>query len=304
MTDAPAYIPSVDPRGPVDSLRNYVANHGALVVRGLLPFDEVSSLGKHTLSLVLGSRWGQPDNDGVRGRGRVGSRGWWEMYRAVQSLEQLHRLAHSPELHGVVSRILDRRRLLNHARRPVAIVGPSMHVRPYQDHMTVQGTPDVISAWIPLSDVPTAWGPEIASGPPPERLLPLTVDDEGGVGIECPDYDWIRPENPLRPGDVLLVHSLCVRRIPSNSESAPQLALEARLQGAYEPVTEASLLPHHYPRVPAWGSTASGWNDRSWIATPRIKHVVPFVVPRTMETWHLDVPRRKSRLLGDRGSGR
>ena len=65
-------------------------------------------------------------------------------------------------------------------------------------------------------------------------------------------------ELPMRAGDVLLFHSLCVHRgVPNTTPDRVRLSVDYRYQGISQPITPGSLLPHFNRRT--WDEIYAGW---------------------------------------------
>ncbi|MBN6051723.1 phytanoyl-CoA dioxygenase family protein, partial [Nonomuraea sp. RK-328] len=301
--------------GDPAELRRRLREHGMLLFRGLLPEGRVAELCARFTEVLRRHDWlaadttGTPDTADIGGAGtedglrpaanrRDGSPRWWRMYEDLQKVELMHRMAHAPRLVEVMRTILGKP-LLNHTRRQVSLVHPGFWIPPHQEHTYVQGTPDVLTAWVPFTTFP--------AGPGTLRVLreravpgvrPLTVLETGGVEarVEPGEGDWWRAPD-LGPGDVVVMHALATRAVDENVSPYLRGAVEYRYQSAREPVCFASLRPHHYPRVPGWEEIAAGWSERRWLRVPLRVRQVDFLLPDNQETWHELLPRPVSRLV-------
>jgi hypothetical protein len=271
-------------------------------VESLLPADLVVDVAERVRDVLAGHGW--VERDGARSwtstrRVRDGSPGWWEMYEDVQRLEALHRLAHHPDLVAAVEAVVGGR-VLNHPRRVVRVVQPAFWVPPYQEFLPVQGTPDVITAVVPLHDDPSSLRLLREDGARhlrPVHELPAT----GGVTAQAPGLDdpaWAAPV--VRPGDVTLVHGMTVQACVENTTDELRVAALFRLQRRTEPVCKASLKPHHYSRLPDWPSMTEGWSDRRWVRVPRVRRNARFVLPTAIDQWAASVDVPDSTLMPPR----
>jgi len=127
-------------------------------------------------------------------------------------------------------------------------------------------------------------------------VLPMRQLSQAGVTLaDEDDPDWTVVD--LRSGDVVLLHSLTVHELTPNRSSDVDLYAEYRIQDARDPVSPASLVPHHYPRIPSAGELSRGWSSRRWIRRPLVTRTQHFLMPPNVETWHTLLDPSESRLL-------
>ncbi|MGW7478124.1 phytanoyl-CoA dioxygenase family protein [Nonomuraea muscovyensis] len=300
--------------GDPAALRRRLREQGMLLFRGLLPEARPAELRARFAAVLRRHDWladATPDSaaatatDGDGGGGlrpaanrRDGSPRWWRMYEDLQSVELMHELAHAPQLVRLMTAILGKP-LLNHTRRQVSLMHPGFWIPPHQEHTYVQGTPDVLTAWVPFTAFPADGGTlRVLRERAVPGVRPLTVHDSGGVEavVEPGEGDWWRAPD-LGPGDVVVMHALATRAVDENVSPFLRGAVEYRYQSSREPVCLASLRPHHYPRVPGWEVLAAGWNDRRWLRVPLRVRQVDFLLPERQESWHELLPRPVSRLV-------
>ncbi|WP_344577041.1 phytanoyl-CoA dioxygenase family protein [Nonomuraea roseoviolacea] len=295
--------------GDPAELRRRLREHGMLLFRGLLPERRLAELRARFTEVLRRHDWLADDSGGgaagTEGEGlrpaanrRDGSPRWWRMYEDLQKVELMHRAAHAPQLVEVMRAVLGKP-LLNHTRRQVSLVHPGFWVPPHQEHTYVQGTPDVLTAWVPFTPFPAGRGTlRVLRERAVPGVRPLTVLDTGGVEarIEPDEGDWWRAPD-LGPGDVVVMHALATRAVDENVTPYLRGAVEYRYQSAREPVCFASLRPHHYPRVPGWEEIAAGWSQRRWLRVPLRVRQVDFLLPDNQETWHELLPHPVSRLV-------
>ncbi|SFO39652.1 MULTISPECIES: phytanoyl-CoA dioxygenase family protein [Actinomadura] len=287
------------------AIRERIRRDGFVVLKGLLPPGEVTGL-RGLVAGVLADHGhlkdGAPPDDLVPDANRRdGSPGWWHMYEDLQRLEAMHRLAHHPALTGP-ARATVGGRLLNHPRRYLSLVPPGFRIPPHQEYLQIQGTPDVLTAWIPLTrSGPDTCALRVLRESGPRRVRPLTTLPApfGGAEAEAPPADdpawWVGTD--LVPGDVVLLHGLTVWGCDENRSPGLAGSLWARYQPARLPVCRASLHPHHYPRLPGWKALTRGWSSRRWVRTPWPRREAPFVLARTLEDWHREVPPPAAELV-------
>lgn len=272
---------------------------GALYFPSLLPDEPIAALRADLAQALSSHDWLAEHNSPYdlipRTLARHGAPGWWRLYQAMQSVERFHALAHAHELLTVVTRLLGGR-ILNHPRRQVTMISPGFWIPPYQEHLYVQGTADVLTAWIPLD---AGASPQILGEKAPRQLRAVNRDAHNGVGITLTSDEetWLAPDAEPRRGDVILTHAMAIRRTPRHTGPDLRLSVEFRYQPAFEPIARGSLMPHHYPRIAGWPELSRLWSSRRWIRTPLVKHVVEFVMPTEIEQWHLLVPQHRSALV-------
>ncbi|MET7463076.1 phytanoyl-CoA dioxygenase family protein [Nonomuraea sp. NPDC005501] len=287
------------------ALRRRLREDGMLLFRGLLPEARLAELRARFTEVLRRHDWlatGE-DTDGDGGlrpaaNRRDGSPRWWRMYEDLQRVELMHELAHAPRLVEAMRAVLGKP-LLNHTRRQVSLVHPGFWIPPHQEHTYVQGTPDVLTAWVPFTAFPEDGGTlRVLRERSVPGVRPLTVLDTGGVEavVEPGEGDWWRAP-ALGPGDVVVMHALATRALDENVSPYLRGAVEYRYQSSREPVCFASLRPHHYPRVPGWEELAAGWSERRWLRVPLRVRQVDFLLPDRQESWHELLPRPVSRLV-------
>ncbi|MCG6157647.1 hypothetical protein, partial [Rubinisphaera margarita] len=220
-----------------------------------------------------------------------GSAGWWQCYAGLQRIEGIHRLAFEQDVVDAVREALGGA-VFSHGRRPISIVFPGHWIPPHQDFVTVQGTPDTLTAWIPLlANVNGEFVLRIADQSLRPIVAPLSHMREGGVGIrtEAAKIE-LRPVG-VELGDAILLHGMTIYEVMANNSSIINFACMHRFQRDDHLVCEASLYPHHYPRVPDWPVLSKGW-EREWISFPDRLNISKFKLPRHIEQWHevLEVP--------------
>jgi hypothetical protein len=250
------------------------------------------------LMQILGQP-GYPDRENSAGRSArqlAGNTLRWAKYRLAQSLESLHALSQHPGLVEVAEHILECEPYC-HPRRIIDVLPPRHWIPPHQDHFAIQGTVDVIVAWIPL-EPRAGTGPNLrVSAWDGKGLRPLRW--VGGVGAEndlSPQaHAWQLREFEL--GDIAIYHCLVSHYVGVNIDSAERIALEFRYQRSHEEICLASLRPHNFPRVPDWSSLSREWSTRRWVARPPRARIVPFHMPLKIEDWHKELKLQKSSLL-------
>lgn len=272
-------------------LRTRLREDGFLLLRGLIPAHEVRRVRSRVLAALGRVGWlaaGSDPEDAVPGprphhdRGRrdgepVRDPEWAVGYRAVQSLEVLHALAHHPELTAVLRRLLGEQPVV-HPRKiaRISFPGSSFPTPPHQDAV-FNKTVDVLTAWVPLGGCPRSLGGlRLLHGS--TRLGELAVEAGDGLGgervrIDEDDPRWLGCD--YRAGDVVLFHSWTVHTAPANHGDRLRLSVDFRYQSAREPVKLAALLPHGHSAgtLPGWSELTSGWASTRWVEVGQAVHV-------------------------------
>lgn len=285
-----------------DVLRRRLGRDGFLYLPSLLPRVSVLEVRGAIRDELSGSGWlasGRTCDDLVpRNSARHGAPGWWRMYQRLQALERFHALAYTSALVGVVGQVIGGR-VLNHPRRQVTMTSPGFWIPPHQEHLHIQGTADVLTAWVPLVPLGPGEGLQVLAEDAARRLRPVVRDRHDGVRIPLRSEEgtWWAAERGFRLGDVVLVHAIAIRRTMRHNGPGLLLSVEFRYQPAFEPVTKGALLPQHYPRLPGWNQLTRGWSSKRWLRTPLIMHVVPYVMPSRIEQWHRLLPKPSSTIV-------
>ena len=209
---------------------------------------------------------------------------WRRGYRAVQSLEPLHAIAHDARLLEVVGMLLGPR-VIVHPRKiaRISFPGTSFPTPPHQDCLFNRPAVDVLTAWIPLGDYDEQDGTlRLLSGSP--HWGPLELRESEGLGGEAVDVGvddprWIGGD--YEAGDVVLFHSFTVHMAPANRGSQVRLSLDARYQTTGEAIKPQALLPHHFTSqvLPAWHELTAGWSSTRWVEVPLPVRVATVVQP-------------------------
>lgn len=264
------------PGEPGQTLRGRYDEHGYLLLRGVLPADEVVALREDILRLLDGQGWldrEHPLADGivdheafarvpdevVRHKGLVVGA---EVYGQIYRLESFHRLAHHPNLVLACGTVLDAE-VLVHPRTiaRVMIPSPRVHATPaHQDFIHVQGSARCVTSWIPLGDCPRELGSlTVLAGSHRDGVLSYR-EAKGAGDLEAylceRGYRW--HETDLAAGDILLFNSLTVHRaLPNRTGDRVRLSVDYRYQPVDEPVDRGTLLPH--VGVGTWQEVYADW---------------------------------------------
>jgi ectoine hydroxylase-related dioxygenase (phytanoyl-CoA dioxygenase family) len=271
--------------GQAEALRDRLADDGFLFFRDFLPAAAVAEVRAGVLEAVGQEGWLAAGTEAEDRRPgpvvvREADDNWWGGYQRIQSLECFHRLAYEERLLTLAGDLLGGP-VLVHPRKiaRVTFPGSDYPTPPHQDFPFIQGTPDVLTFWLPLADCSAEDGAL--------RVLRRSqyaglrsrepTPGVGGVGVPVSaSEEWATTS--YRPGDVLVFHSLTVHWAPPNRGERLRLSCDYRYQLATEPVVEGSLLPHYWPRIPGWDVLTDGWSTTRWVKTaeePAISEMLP-----------------------------
>ena len=263
--------------GDREALRHRLAEEGFLFFRDLLPTAVVSEVRAGVLRAVEQEGWlagGAQPEDRLPGPVivREADDNWWPAYQKIQSLECFHRLAHDDRLVGLAVELVGGP-VLVHPRKIARVTFPASDypTPPHQDFPLIQGTPDVLTFWLPLAACsPRDGALRVLCRSQHNGLRPpVRTPGVGGVSValrQGEEENWA--STSYRPGDVLVFHSLTVHWAPPNRGERLRLSCDFRYQLAADPVVEGSLLPHYWPTVPGWDVLTEGWSTRRWVAGP------------------------------------
>jgi hypothetical protein len=270
------------------ALRARLAEDGYVFLRSFLDRSTVLDVRARVLGALAGEGWLAEGSDpaaalpGTPIR-READEHWWDGYSAIQRLEPFHRLAHDPALVGLTGRLLDVDEVLVHPRKIGRVTYPAsgMPTPPHQDFPFIQGTVDVLTAWVPFGDYAVDFGPlRILQGSHRDGYLAHgPTFGVGGLGVTADDDDPRWRSTDYRAGDALLFFGFTVHRAAPNEGDSLRLSADYRYQSAHEDVIDGSLHPHMHPAIPGWDDLTQGWSTLDWISTPADLRLVDPRVP-------------------------
>lgn len=258
-----------------EALNARFASEGYVFLRGLLPAADVLDVRAGLLDVVAAAGWLAEGSDPADAL--PGPRAYFEpepdyfhMYRNLQAVEAFHRLAHDPAITAVLDGIVGGD-LLVHPRKIGRVSFPGCDLGltpPHQDFPYIQGTPDTITAWVPLGAYAVGQGGlRLLPGSQVEGLRPMfPIPGVGGLGVSV-TYDapgWATTD--YEPGDVLLFHSFTVHGSMPNEAERLRLSADFRYQCARDVCAPETLGPHYGDQMPPWDELTQGWSSRAWIA--------------------------------------
>ncbi len=263
--DLAAMVDSADLVKQPDQLRIRAAEDGYLLLRGLLPPDDVLTVRRDVLDLCVAAGW--CDAAGVARPGVrfiEGQPGFFEVYDRVQRLESFHRLATHPRLLELYQALFGEPPLA-HPRNIARIMFPenNEHRTPaHQDFIHIRGTTETWTAWMPLGECPRALGGiAVLAGSHRSGIYPTHPSlGAGGRGIDIEGLPFPLVASDMAAGDVLTFHSHTVHMgLPNVTATQMRLSVDFRYQPASHAVDPGSLLPH-FGRL-SWDEIYAGWRS-------------------------------------------
>ena len=249
----------------LDSIAGQLRKHGCLLVRDLVPRQDIEELLAQVTTILNTAGWLQPGtNPTERIANPAAACGdpdpaYKSVYEQVFNLPAFHVFAHHPALQRVMHQ-LSGPALLIHPKPVARLVFPNNDrfvIKAHQDHHSIGGDSESFTAWTPLHDCPVELGPlqfldasHLHGLQPtdPETGHVLTQRAQGGA--------WLG--GPIHAGDVLFFHSLAVHNATSNSTNRLRISVDCRFQSVDRCIDPANLVfPGSGTR--SWQTTYAGW---------------------------------------------
>ena len=241
---------------------------GYLYLRGLLPADEIQTLQRQIGTLAQDAGWLRPGGDVAEAVANPNGfcvdpdPVYLQTLRAINRLEDYHRLKHHPALMGLFERMLGGP-ILPHPRVLMRNIFPDradFTTKAHQDYPNVQGTTEVYTAWFPLIDCPLETGPlQVAAGSHTGEVYDFDIAaGAGGIEIVDPmDGRWV--SGPFAVGDVLIFHSLLVHKGVPNLGRQLRMSMDVRYQRVSDPFNPDNANADGQPL--AWEDIYAGWKS-------------------------------------------
>jgi hypothetical protein len=241
---------------------------GYLFLRGLLPADVVHDLQRQVGTIARDAGWLRRDLDVAEAIADPGGfcidpgPAYLTTLRAINRLEDYHRLKHHPALISLFERMLGGP-ILPHPRVLMRAIFPEREIyttKAHQDFPNVQGTTEVYTAWFPLIDCPMQTGPlQVAAGSHTADVYDFDIG-LGAGGIEIIDQfedRWVSAGFAV--GDVLIFHSLMVHKGVPNRSDRLRMSMDVRYQLVSEPFNPDNANADGQPL--AWDDIYAGWSS-------------------------------------------
>lgn len=266
--------------GDADAQRRLLEDEGYLFFRGLLDEEATLAVRRDITTELDQLGWLAEGSDPMQalrgpratGEGPAPTEAFFEAYTRVQRLQAFHELAHGTTIVDTVGAVIGAD-VLVHPRKIFRVSpaeGPQFVTPPHQDYRLIQGTTDVLTAWVPIGPCPDELGGlKVLAGSHRDGLLPARgVQATGGVTCDVAPDDPRWRSTDFEAGDVLLFHSLTVHGAKANRTPALRLSADFRYQDREQPVVDRSLLPHYWPEIPSYTELTRGWSSTSSVDAP------------------------------------
>ena len=243
---------------------------GAVLMRGLLPSDEVASVQRQVGAIVQDAGWllrDCPVEDAVADLAGFcvdPEPAYLDTLRRINRLESYHALKHHEALTRFFERLLGGS-IFPHPRVLMRNIFPAHEeytTKAHQDFPNVQGTEAVYTAWIPLTPCPLEAGPlQVAVGSHRAGVYEFDIGaGAGGIEITDPlDGTWAGAS--MDPGDVLVFHSLTVHKGLPNRGRRLRMSMDVRFQRVDAPFNPDNANPDGQPL--SWAEIYAGWESDS-----------------------------------------
>ena len=249
------------------TLKQEMDAHGYVMIRGLLPGEDLTPLLKDITGALRDAGWLNSDSSPMERTANVavacadGDPAYKLIRDKVFSLQLFHALPHHTLLQQVM-KLLVGEHLLIHPKPEARLIFPNFErgiVHAHQDHSSVAGDEESFTAWIPLHDCPLVQGPlRVLDGSHRFGLQP-TVGQSGYIpeGTER-GAGWVGGD--INAGDVLLFHSLTVHEAVPNQSSRLRISLDCRFQ-SYDRAVNPRTLVFAGSGKRSWESTYANWTS-------------------------------------------
>jgi hypothetical protein len=241
---------------------------GYLFLRGLLPTDVVRDLQLQVGAIARDAGWLRRDRDIAEAIADLNGfcvdpdPAYLTTLRAINRLEDYHRLKHHPALISLFERMLGGP-VLPHPRVLMRNIFPEREdytTKAHQDFPNVQGTTEVFTAWLPLIDCPLEVGPlQVAAGTHTGEVYDFDIGTGAG-GIEITDAfedRWV--SGAFSVGDVLIFHSLVAHKGVPNRSGKLRMSMDVRYQLVSEPFNPDNANADGQPL--SWDDIHAGWSS-------------------------------------------
>ena len=263
------------------SLQEEIDTRGYILIRKLLPQDDLIPLLAEITQILSAASWLVPGHDPLERVANINATcgdpapAFKQTYQQVFNLEAFHSLPHHPRLQQVMNMIVGNR-LLIHPKPIGRLIFPQcdqLTVHAHQDYRFMSGDPECFTVWIPLHDCPVEVGPlRILEG---SNHLGYIKHEEDNLHVpEIPSEaaihgDWVGGR--IDAGDVLIFHSLTVHAASPNMSDRLRISLDCRFQD-YSRAFHPANLAFAGESGKSWEKTYAAWQSNNlkyyWKALP------------------------------------
>ena len=251
-------------------LRKQMSTHGYVLIRELLPLDNINRLLADITQIISTAGWLLPGYSPLERIADISATcgdsdpSYRTVYKEIFSLESLHAFPHQLALQRVMQ-LLAGSQLLVHPKPIGRLMFPHCDrfvTHMHQDHQAIGGDPESFTAWMPLHDCPVELGPiQVLEGS--HRFGLQTSETNQHLDAETlRGGEWAGGR--INAGDVLIFHSLTVHAGTANVSDRIRISVDCRFQDCGLPVNPATLVfPGPSSNRRTWESTYANWTSRS-----------------------------------------
>jgi hypothetical protein len=251
------------------SLRDEMDSRGYLLVRNLLPADDLKPLLSEIGRIIHSAGWllhGHSPLDRIANASAACGDPdplFKQVYEQVFNLECFHALAHHPTLRRVMN-LLVGPDLLIHPKPISRLIFPNCErfiVHAHQDHQAIAGDAESFTAWMPLHDCPAELGP----------LQILEASHRFGLQRADPETGFIPKETAhggswvsgrIDAGDVLIFHSLTVHAASPNVSDRLRISMDCRFQNYHRALNPSTVVfAGSSDGTRSWEKTYAQWRS-------------------------------------------
>jgi len=249
-------------------LKDEMDSHGYVLIRELLPSDDLYNLLEKIAQIVYDAGWLLPDHNSLERMVNASAAcgdpdpSFMSAYEQIFSLEAFHAFAHHSALQQVMSMLVGPH-LLVHPKPIGRLIFPNCErliIHAHQDHAAIAGDPESFTAWIPLHDCPVELGP----------LQILEASHQFGLQEASPGTgyipkdaarggDWVGGQ--INAGDVLIFHSLTVHAASPNVSSQLRISMDCRFQSYDKALNPSTLVFAGSANGRTWEKVYASWQS-------------------------------------------
>lgn len=289
-------------------LQRELASRGYVLIRKLLPLDDINGLLHRILPLLSEAGWLLPGHAlGERIANKSAACGesdprFEAVYEKIFSLDAFHALPHHPKLREVMQAIVGPR-LLVHPKPIGRLIFPDCErlvIPAHQDHYAIGGEATGFTAWMPLHDCPVELGP-LQVFEESHRFGVQQTDPATGLIVRdtAKGNGWVGGQ--INAGDVLIFHCLCVHAASPNTSNQLRISLDCRFQDYKYAINPANLV---FPGLSgrSWETTYANWTSEDlkyfWKQIPlTFKPTLPELALLAQTAEHAKMRARYARIL-------
>lgn len=245
-----------------------MSSHGYILIRRLLPPEDIAGLLNQITQIAYAANWLLPDYAPRERMADISAAcgdsdsSFKHVYEQIFNLESFHALAHHPALRQVMH-LLVGPQLLIHPKPIGRVIFPNCErlvIQAHQDHQAIAGDAETFTAWLPLHDCPVELGPlQILEsshhfGLQPSDIATGVIPKETARG-----GDWVGGR--INAGDALIFHSLTVHAASPNISNQLRISMDCRFQSYVRALNPAELVFPGSSTSRSWENTYANWKS-------------------------------------------